>query len=69
MTFGKYKDEEISSLPSGYLKWMLENLPQQDYLEEARKTLLDRMLLQFQYQDEDDDFAKYANGDLDFYKD
>ncbi len=70
MPFGKYKDQEIYNIPSGYLKWVLENIPNQDILSEVRKALLDRMLLQFEYQDEEqEDIAEYVSGDPDFYKD
>lgn len=70
MPFGKYKNVPMEEVPSGYLKWVLQNTSHNLGKELAKEELLKRMLLQFEYQDEiEEDMAEYASGDPDFYKD
>ena len=68
--FGKYKNVPMEEVPSSYLKWMISKTNRELGKQLAKEELLKRMLLQFEYQDEiEEDFAEYASGDPDLYKD
>lgn len=55
MTFGKHKDEEISELPSGYLKWLM-TIGHGEVSPAAKDVLLDRILLEHKFEDETVDY-------------
>ena len=57
--FGIYKNIRMEEIPSSYLKWMLGNTNHELGKQLAKEELLKRMLLQFEYQDEDDNFNDY----------
>lgn len=52
MTFGKHKDEEISELPSGYLKWLM-TIGHGEFSPAAKDILLGRMILEHRFDDEE----------------
>lgn len=35
MPYGKYRNQDIASLPSGYLRWLAENIKENDPLNFA----------------------------------
>ncbi len=39
MPFGKYKGKAIEDLPTSYLKWMVEKLDDDDFIDEAAAEL------------------------------
>ena len=40
--FGKYKDKTIEEIPSGYLRWMRDNLEEDDLVQAADDELQHR---------------------------
>lgn len=49
--FGKHKGEDLADIPSDYLEWLLENYEPKTEREDH---LLDAVLREFNYRDEND---------------
>ncbi len=69
ITFGKFKGQKIKELPSSYLKWLLQNIPNEDVVQEVRKVLLDRLLVEYSFDDEGEENYESFGIDTEWWKD